>query len=236
MFIGHYGVALAAKRIAPRTSLGALFIAVQLLDVMFGVFVLTGIEKMRIVPGFTRMMPYDLYLMPYSHSLAGAVLWSALAALGLGLIATAQMGKKARVTAALVFGAAVLSHFLLDLPVHPPDLTVGFEPSSEKLGLGLWNQVDVTLALELSLLVGGGALYMGMTAPRPGKEAVTVVVGAVLVGLALGTPFFPIPPDATVFTVEALGSYFALALFAEWMDRSREESPISPAAKHAAAV
>jgi len=222
MFIGHYGVALAAKRVAPRTPLGALFIAVQLMDVFFGVFVLAGIEKMRIVPGFTRMMPYDLYLMPYSHSLAGAVLWSALAALGLGLIATTQMEKKARVTAALVFGAAVLSHFLLDLPVHPPDLPLGFDASSPKLGLGLWNQVDVTLALELSLLVGGGALYAGMTAPRPGKDVVTVVVGALLIGLTLATPFLPTPPDTTVFTVEALASYVALAFFAEWMDRSRE--------------
>jgi hypothetical protein len=222
MFIGHYGVALAAKRVAPRTSLGALFVAVQLLDVIFGVFVLAGIEKMRIVPGFTRVMPYDLYFMPYSHSLAGAVLWSALAALGLGLIATAEMEKKARVTAALVFGAAVLSHFLLDLPVHPPDLPLGFDPSSPKLGLGLWNQVDVTLALELALLVAGGALYAGTTAPRPGRDVATVVVGALLVGLTLATPFFPTPPDSTVFSVEALGSYLALALFAEWMDRSRE--------------
>ena len=67
MFIGHYGVALAAKRVAPRTSLGALFVAVQFLDVIFGLFVLAGIEKMRIAPGFTRVMPYDLYFMPYSH-------------------------------------------------------------------------------------------------------------------------------------------------------------------------
>ena len=221
MFIGHYGVALAAKRVAPRTSLGALFVAVQFLDVVFGLFVLAGIEKLRIVPGFTKMMPYDLYFMPYSHSLSGAVLWAALAALGFGLIATSETEKKARVAAALVFGAAVLSHFLLDLPVHPADLPLGFDPSSPKLGLGLWDQVDVSLALELSLLVAGGALYAGMTAARPDKATISVIVGALLVGLTLATPFLPIPPDSTVFAVESLGSYVALALFGEWMDRTR---------------
>ncbi|MGO8999156.1 MAG: hypothetical protein ACLQVI_38005 [Polyangiaceae bacterium] len=221
MFIGHYGVALAAKRVAPRTPLGALFVAVQLLDVVFALLVLAGIEKLRIVPGFTRVTPYDLYFMPYSHSLAGAVLWSALGALGFGLIATGVREKKARVTAALVFGVAVLSHFLLDLPVHVADLPLGFDASSPKVGLGLWDQVDVTLALELGLLVAGGALYAGATLPRPGKETATRVVAVILVALTVATPFLPIPPDTMTFAFEALGGYLVLAALAEWMDRSR---------------
>jgi hypothetical protein len=221
MFIGHYGVAFAAKSVTPRTSLGALFVAVQLLDVVLDLLVLAGIEKIRIVPGFTRVMPFDLYSMPYSHSLAGAVLWSALAALVLGLIGTGEKEKKARVAAALIFGAAVLSHFFLDLPVHPPDLPLGFDPGSPKLGLGLWNQVDVTLALELSLLVAGGALYAGVTAPYPGRGGATLTLGALLVLLTLATPFLPPPIDTTTFALEALGGCLALALFAEWLDRSR---------------
>jgi hypothetical protein len=222
MFIGHYGVALAAKRVTPRTSLGALFVAVQLLDVVFGLLVLAGVEKLRIVPGFTRVNPYDLYFMPYSHSLAGAVLWAALGALGFGLLVKTVKNKRGRVLAALVVGLAVLSHFVLDFPVHTPDLPLGFEATSPKVGLGLWNQVDVTLALELGLLVAGGALYAGVTVPRAGKEMATRVVAVILVALAIATPFLPPPEGAAMFGVEALAGYAVLALAAEWMDRSRQ--------------
>ena len=230
MFIGHYGVALAAKRVAPRTSLGALFVAVQLLDVIFCVLVFAGIEKLRIVPGFTQVTPYDLMLVSYSHSLAGAVLWAAAAALAFGL-AGAGVGdekgakaKKARVVAALVLGGAVLSHFLLDYPMHVPDLPLGFEPDSPKVGLGLWNQIDVTLALEIGILVAGGALYVGATSPREGKSGATLLVGGVLLVIAAATPFVPPPADATAFIWQALGAYVVLALAAEWMDRSRERA------------
>lgn len=224
MFIGHYGVALAAKRVTPRTSLGVLFVAVQLLDVVFGLLVLAGVEKLRIVPGFTKVTPYDLYFMPYSHSLAGAVLWSALGALAFGLVGGGVKEKKARVHAALVLGLAVLSHFVLDFPMHTPDLPLGFDPESPKVGLGLWDQVDVTLALELGLLVAGGALYAAATVPRAGKTPATLVTGLVLVALAVATPFLPPPGDAVTFALEALGGYAALALLAEWMDRSRERA------------
>jgi len=82
MFIGHYGVSLAAKRYNPTLSLAMLFLAVQFLDVFFSLFVLTGIEKMRIVHGFTAFNPYDLFFMPYSYSLLGALVWSAVFAIG----------------------------------------------------------------------------------------------------------------------------------------------------------
>ncbi len=73
MFIGHYGLAFAAKTAAPRLPLGVCFISVQLLDVLFSLFVFAGIERMRIVPGFTQYNPYDLVFMPYTHGLAGAL-------------------------------------------------------------------------------------------------------------------------------------------------------------------
>src|SRR3984893_12886870 len=113
MFIGHYGVSFAAKRFAPRTSLGTLFLAVQLLDVLFAIFVLAGIEKLRIVPGFTQYNAYDLYDMPYSHSLAGALGWSVAA----GLMTLALGGRRS----ARWIAAAVFSHFMLDVPMHTPD-------------------------------------------------------------------------------------------------------------------
>jgi hypothetical protein len=130
--------------------------------------------------------------------------------------------QKARVTVALVFGLAVLSHFFLDVPVHAPDLPLGFDPSSPKLGFGLWNQVDVTLALELGLLVAGGALYAGITVPRVGQEMPTRVLVALLVAIGLATPFLPIPPSPTIAVQEELAALLLLAALAEWMDRSRE--------------
>src|SRR5450432_2333742 len=113
VFIGHYGVSLAAKRWAPDLSLGVLFMAVQTLDLLFSGFGMTGIEKMYIVPGFTAYNSYDLYFMPYSHSLLGAFGWSLLVA----LLARWVLGR-AGATAALVLGLCVFSHWLLDVPMH----------------------------------------------------------------------------------------------------------------------
>src|SRR6266581_9552904 len=136
MFVGHYGVSFAAKRFTPRTSLGTLFFAVQLLDVLFAIFVLAGVEKLHIVPGFTQYNPYDLYYMPYSHSLAGSLGWSAAA----GLVVLTLGGQGA----ALWTGAAVFSHFLLDVPMHTPDMPI-FGNDSMKIGLGLWRHRDLAL-------------------------------------------------------------------------------------------
>src|SRR5947199_9309467 len=112
MFIGHYGVSFAFKRWRPETSLGTWFLAVQLFDVLFAIFLLAGIEKLRIVPGFTAYNPYDLYYMPYTHSLVGALGWSALAAALVSFVG----GRRA----APWIAAAVFSHFVLDVPMHTP--------------------------------------------------------------------------------------------------------------------
>ena len=137
MFIGHYGVSFAIKRASPTTSLGTLFLAVQLLDVLFSLFLLAGLEKLRIVPGFTEYNPYDLYYMPYTHSLAGAVAWAVVAA-GLAFAAGAK-------ASAPWIGAAVFSHFLLDVPMHTPDMPL-LGNDSVKIGLGLWHRRNLSLA------------------------------------------------------------------------------------------
>jgi hypothetical protein len=222
MFIGHYGVSLAAKRFAPRASLGALFVGAQLLDVLFAMFVLTGVESLRIVPGFTKMNPYDLYAMPYSHSLVGAVLWSALSALAFAALTKKTIpASKERVAAALVFAIVVFSHFALDVPMHTPDLPLGFGPDSMKIGLGIWNQPDVAVVMELGVLVAGGALYLGSTRAKAGGETATLVTAVILVALAVATPFMPPPGTGPAFAGQALVAYAALAALAEWMDRNR---------------
>src|SRR6266849_7703445 len=118
MFVGHYGPSFAANALKQSIPLWILFIAVQWVDVMWSVFMLLGIEKVRIVPGITASNPLDLYYMPYTHSLLAALLWSAGAFLAYRLLGPRRGGPMA----AVVVGLAVLSHWLLDLLVHRPDL------------------------------------------------------------------------------------------------------------------
>jgi hypothetical protein len=121
MFVGHYSVAFAAKSDRNKIPLWILFVAVQLLDFLWAPFVLLGIEKVRIVPGITATSPLDLYYMPYTHSLIGALVWSTAAFFVYKLFA----GQRASNAAALIVGLAVFSHWVLDLIVHrarSPDL------------------------------------------------------------------------------------------------------------------
>jgi hypothetical protein len=222
MFIGHYGVSLAAKRYAPRVPLAVLFLAVQLLDVLFAIFLLAGIEKMRIVPGFTAFNPYDLYSMPYSHSLVGALGWSVLVAIGC-LVATRRLPPGARIAAAAILGAAVFSHFLLDVPMHTPDLPLAIDAGSPKIGLGLWNHRFAAIALELAALTAGGLVYLRASRPKSrGFALATVTLGVALVVLTLATPFMPDPPSTSAFAFQALGSYLILAVLAGLVGRGRQ--------------
>ena len=221
MFIGHYGVALASKRASPRLSLGVLFLAVQLLDVLFALFVLLGIEKMRIVHRFTAYNPYDLYWMPYSHSLLGALGWSLLAGIAYWAVARRDP-KRGRLVAATVLGAAVFSHFVLDVPLHTKDLPLGFGPSSPKIGLGLWNHPVVSVAAELAVFLAGWVIYLRATKPASRGYAVgTAVFGAILVLVLFATPFQPDPVSARAFAVTALALYAILAIAAGFVDRGR---------------
>ena len=206
MFVGHYGVSFAAKKPAPRLSLGALFLAVQLLDILFAIFVLLGVEKLRIVPGFTAFNPYDLYWMPYSHSLLAALIWSALTTL-VALAALRHLRSRDKRIAAGLLGAAVFSHFLLDLPMHTPDLPLGLDAASPKIGLGLWNHPVLSLAAELLVLGVGVAIYLRATRARSRAAAIrTWVFAGVLVALTLATPFFPVPPSDRAFALQALAA------------------------------
>ena len=224
MFIGHYGVSLAAKRWAPGLSLGWLFLAVQGLDVLFGTFVLLGIEQMAIVPGFTAYNPYDLIFMPYSHSLLGALAWSVVVA----VIARLLLGRAAGTTA-LVLGACVLSHWVLDVPMHTPDLPLAGNDSA-KVGLGLWRHRDLSLAAELVALWAGVLVWWRATGGGTRARARTIAVAflGVLTALLLATPFMPAPQGPVAFAITALASYAALAACAAWVDRSRAAAVRNP--------
>ena len=228
MFIGHYGVALASKRIAPRLSLGALFFAVQLLDVLFSLFVLVGIEKMRIVHGFTAYNPYDLYWMPYTHSLLGSIGWSVVAGLACW-IATRRIPSHERRVMAMVLGVAVFSHFLLDVPMHTPDLPLGFGAGSPKIGLGLWNHPLASVCTELAVFVAGGVIYLRASRPMNRRFAIaTAAFGVLLVALLFATPFQPDPVSGRAFAVRALVVYAILAVAAGAIDSGRRMRKAPP--------
>jgi len=210
MFVGHYGVSFAIKRVAPAIPLWMLFVAVQLLDVLWAPFVLLGIEKLRIVPGITASNPLDLSYMPYTHSLLAAILWSGAAlAVSRRLIA----GDRARAMGLLV-ALAVFSHWPLDLVVHRPDLPL--YDDTVKVGLGLWNLPALAFGLEATLLFGGMGLYLGTA----GTSRLRVpVFGLVMLAIQAYVFFGPPPVSAKAAALTALAAYVVFAAVAERLER-----------------
>lgn len=210
MFVGHYSASFAAKAAEKRIPLWLLFIAVQFMDVMWAIFVLLGIEKVRIVPGITASSPLDLYYMPYTHSLAGSLGWSVFAFLVCQLFPSVR-GKRT----GLIVGLAVFSHWILDLIVHRPDLAL--YDSVYKMGFGLWNYRVPEFILEIALLVGGAALCL-KAAPHRGR-----IIGfvCVLVLVQVFGTFSSDPPSSgRTEAVLALMFYFLFAAVAWWADRN----------------
>jgi len=216
MFVGHYGPSLAAKAVNKTIPLWVLFLAVQWMDVCWTVLVLLGIEKVRIVPGITAANPLDLYYMPYSHSLPAAVLWSVAAAVVYGLLAKPGNG-----SAPVIVGAAVFSHWILDLVVHRPDLAL--YDNTLKVGLGLWNYPLASFLVESGVLLGGLYLYMRTTTPvtRGGRYAM-VVFAAILVAVQGLSILGPPPPSVKAMALTGLVSYITLTAIAYWLGPKRE--------------
>jgi hypothetical protein len=219
MFVGHYSASFAGKAVEPRLPLWLLFIAVQLVDVLWAVFVLLGIEKVRIIPGITASNPLDLYYMPYTHSLVGAIGWSVLAFLFCQLVPRlrgAQTG--------IILALAVFSHWVLDLIVHRPDLAL--YDNAHKVGFGLWNYRWPAFILEIALLIGGAALFLKSALHR--GRLVGFVIVLVLVQW-VGTFAFPPPTSDKAEALTALLFYFLFAAIAWWAGRDRPAALAQPA-------
>ncbi|MFW9849466.1 MAG: hypothetical protein ACFFF4_10005 [Candidatus Thorarchaeota archaeon] len=222
MFIGHYGIAFVLKKYISKTSLGILFIAVQLVDIAFFILVPLGIEHLRIVPGFTEASPFDLYDYPFTHSLLGALAWSVATFLVVRFAPLmSSLDTSHRQRTALVLSAAVFSHFILDVLVHTPDLLL--VPGVDiMIGFGLWNNLVVSIVLELAVLILGCWIYLRSTpsgAGPVGKYGMYVFI-IVLAIISVITPFMTFPDELTVaITSEFL--YAVFALVAWWLDGDR---------------
>jgi hypothetical protein len=216
MFVGHYATSLALKKYEKRASLGVLFLAVQFVDILFFPFVLLGIERVNIIENYTQATHFELEYMPFTHSLAGSLLWAIAA---YALFRWVIVKNKA---VALVIAVAVFSHWVLDLLVHTPDLPL-WSDASPKLGLGLWNNAIATYALEAVLLVSALWLYLKSTSSmtKTGKYGMGVfVVFLLLVNVA--NVFGPLTEGSKlVMAISALAAYFLFAGVAFWLDAKR---------------
>jgi hypothetical protein len=214
LFIGHYAVALASKRFAPRTSLGVLIAAASLLDLLWPVFILLGWEQVRIEPGNTAFTPLNFVSYPISHSLVAAIGWATLFALL--YYVTKRYGR-----GALLIWVGVVSHWVLDWISHRPDMPL--YPDGPRFGLGLWNSVIATVIVEVLMYAIGVGIYLRVTRAKDGIGkwgfwSFLVAVCAVYVA----NIFSPPPPSVRLLGIGALGLSSLLVLWAWWADRHRE--------------
>jgi hypothetical protein len=171
------------------------------------------VERVRIVPGFTETNALDLYYMPYTHSLPGALAWAAAAAILYRLITGSVRG-------GVLVAAAVFSHWPLDFLVHRPDLAL--YDDAAKVGLGLWDYPYITLALEGTLLLGAMGLYMARSRPLTSRGRLSMpAFGVAILLMQAGMLFSPPPPSDRAMAPTALFAYALLAAAVAWLERGR---------------
>jgi hypothetical protein len=219
MFIGHFGVGLALKRADKTLSLGLLFIAVQLSDLIYGVTLLTGAEKISIIAGANPLTSVEYIFFPYSHSLVATLLWAGLVAL-IFIIAPFKSSLRKSKTA-MVMGTAVLSHFILDAIVHNPDLDL-LGNGAYKIGLGLWNYPFASYLVEALLMITGLWIYLRTTKSIAfsGKYGLPIL-SVILLTLNAVNTFGPPITSTEYFAITMLTVYLATIAAAFWLDRKR---------------
>ena len=216
MFLSHFAVGLAAKRAAPAVSLGTLILACQFADIIWPNFVLLGFEQLAIAPGITKVTPLDFISYPYSHSLAALALWGIVVAGGYRLL----RGRSATTLTVVVIAGVVLSHWLLDVVSHRPDMPLA-PGAGPKLGFELWQSIPGTLVVEFAMLAIGLRIYLGATQARDrtGSIALWAMIG-VLIVLYLASVFGPPPPSPQAVAWSAEGVWLFVA-WGYWIDRHR---------------
>jgi multisubunit Na+/H+ antiporter MnhC subunit len=214
MFLGHYGVGLASKKVEPQASLGTYIMAAVFLDLLWPVFLLLGLEHVKIDPGNTVVTPLNFYDYPLSHSLLMSIVWSLLFGGIYYLI------KKNRKTS-IVLGLCVFSHWILDFIVHRTDLPLA-PGVGIFFGLGLWNSLPATLIVELFIFLGGAYLYLKTTKAKDKIGIYSLVGFIVLLLLIYAMNLFSgtLPPNVNALAFSALGQWLFVA-WGYWIDKHR---------------
>jgi len=214
MFIGHFAVGFAGKRAAPRASLAALLFAALFADVLWPVLVAIGAEEVRIAPGSTVYTPLEFVSYPWSHSLLMLIIWGAL-------FAAYYRGKPDGARTGFVLALLVVSHWVLDWITHKPDMPLW--PRGPRYGLGLWNSVYGTMAVEIVMFIAGVWIYSTTTRPRDrigsiGWWALVGLLGGFYVFDSLsGSP----PPSVKAIWISALLATAVILAWAGWVDMHR---------------
>jgi hypothetical protein len=215
MFVGHFAVALAAKRAAPAVSLGVLFLACQLADLAWPTFVLMGIEQVEVEPGNTAFTPLRFVFYPYSHSLVALLCGGGLTALLYAVI------RRASGWDAMVIALVVLSHWGLDALTHRPDMPLTITGAT-RVGLGLWNHVAATVVVESLMLAAGLGLYLRATRARNRRGTLVFwSLMGVLIAITVASIVGPPPPSAAA-VVWAAQLIWLFVAWAFWADRHRQ--------------
>jgi len=214
MFLGHIALAMAAKRSAPRASLATLFLAAQWADVLWPIFLALGIEEVRILPNGRPFLQLDFISYPYSHSLLALAIWGIV----FGMVYRAVAGGRHTLW---ILAALVVSHWVLDWITHVPDMPL--YPGGPKVGLGLWNSVPATLAIEGLMYVVGLTIYLRSTRARDriGRWGF-FSLATTLVVLYLASAFGPPPPTVQALWITALAGAIILLLWVWWADSHRD--------------
>lgn len=214
MFIGHFGVGFAAKKVAKKTSLGTLFFASQFIDLLWPFFILFGIEKVAVDPGNTAFTPLDFIYYPFSHSLIGVLIWAAL-------FGGVYFAIKKDLKTSLLLGALVLSHWILDLITHRPDLPLFIGGDSLLVGLGLWNSVAATIIIESLIFITGIYLYSVVTKAKNKVGTYSLWSLVIFFVIVYISNILSPPPESS----EAIGyvglAQWLLIAWAYWIDRNR---------------
>lgn len=212
MFLGHFGLGFAGKRLAPGVSLGTLFLATQWADLLFWVLTVAGVEHLRIAPGATRVTPMDFYDYPWSHGLLALAVWAIVIGALYVLFRRSRAG-------AWLLGLGMLSHWALDALMHRPDMPTW--PGGPRVGLGIWNSIPLTVVAEAIVFAWGIALYRKVTIPRDrvGTWALWSLV-AFLAALWLVSIFGPPPPSEHAVAWAGLAMWLFVP-WGWWIDRHR---------------
>lgn len=213
MFIGHHAVGFGSKKAEPKVSLGTYLMAVTFLDLIWPMFLLLGLEHVKIDPGNTPVTPLDFYDYPLSHSLLMSIVWSLLFG---GVYYLIKKNKKG----AFVLGLCVFSHWILDFISHRPDLPLA--PGVETyLGLGLWYSIPATLFVELLLYSVGIYLYFKVTKAKDkiGSIALWCFIALVLI-IYVSNIFSPPPPSLNALEYAAFGQWLFIA-WGYWINKHR---------------